>query len=289
MGRNTSAGDLVRTSLSGAVEQLREHDVVAAAAIEPDTVHQARVAIRRLRSDLRTFSRLLEPSWVRSWRGELAVPARLLGAVRDVDVMALRLLQLGEQVDEPLTWLHEALGEQRRAALDAVAEEARGTSHRRRLDRLEREMADPPLVPEAAAPAGKVLGLVAARAWKPLRRAARRAIDDGVDEVPVEQLHAVRIHAKRFRYAAEAAGGIDPAARRHAKRLAALQDELGLLHDAAITERWLRDRQVDATADEAFLLGRLVERERLSMAALRRSWVPLWERADRPRQRRWMA
>lgn len=289
MGRKERAGDVVRSSLVSAVDQLIEHDVLRHdVTIEPETVHQARVAIRRLRSDLRTFTPLLDDRWVRAWRADLAVPARLLGAVRDLDVVGFRLLHLGEQVGDPLAWLHEVLDEQRQIALAAVVADAQGAAHRELLDRLVAQMADPLLSEEAAGPAGVVFGHVAARAWKPLRRAARGAIRAGVDDVPVERLHEVRIRAKRFRYAAEATGRVDPDARRHAKRVAALQDELGVLHDVAVTEGWLGGRLAGSDVHQAYLLGQLVAREHQAMAGLRRSWLPLWQRVDRPRLRRWM-
>ena len=59
-----------------------------------------------------------------------------------------------------------------------------------------------------------------------------------------EQLHRVRIHAKRTRYAAEA---LLPVARKDARRFAAaaadLQGVLGEQHDAIVMRGWLRTRR----------------------------------------------
>ena len=53
-------------------------------------VHQARVATRRLRSDLRTFRSLLEPDVGRAAPGRTAVARRRARAVRDLDVLGER-------------------------------------------------------------------------------------------------------------------------------------------------------------------------------------------------------
>ena len=54
-------------------------------------MHQARVATRRLRSDLRTFRSLLDPEWTKSLRDDLKWLGRDLGAVRDAEVLLDRL------------------------------------------------------------------------------------------------------------------------------------------------------------------------------------------------------
>ena len=46
-------------------------------------MHQARVATRRLRSDLKTFRQVVDPEWDTSLREELQWLGGLLGTVRD--------------------------------------------------------------------------------------------------------------------------------------------------------------------------------------------------------------
>ena len=58
---------------------------------DPEGVHQARVATRRLRSHLRTFRKLLEPEWAEPLRDELGWLGDELGGVRDADVLLDRL------------------------------------------------------------------------------------------------------------------------------------------------------------------------------------------------------
>ena len=69
------------------------------------------------------------------------------------------------------------------------------------LDRLVEAGTEPKLTLAASAPAAKVLPDLVAVPWKRLRRDARRLGAEPADE----ELHALRIRAKRARYAAEAA------------------------------------------------------------------------------------
>ncbi len=62
-----------------------------AAGGEPEDVHQARVATRRMRSDLRTFAPLVDSAWAAALSEELRWLAAELGTVRDAEVLAERL------------------------------------------------------------------------------------------------------------------------------------------------------------------------------------------------------
>ncbi len=59
--------------------------------VDPEGVHQARVASRRLRSDLRTFRTALDPAWAEPLREELRWLGTVLGEARDADVLFDRM------------------------------------------------------------------------------------------------------------------------------------------------------------------------------------------------------
>ena len=67
---------------------------------DPEGVHQARVATRRLRSDLRTFQSLVDPVWASALRDELGWLAEILGSVRDGDVMLERMRERAAELPE---------------------------------------------------------------------------------------------------------------------------------------------------------------------------------------------
>src|SRR5205823_12247616 len=85
------AGELVRTAMAASDERLVRHDPGVRIGDDTEDVHQARVATRRLRSDLRTFSSLIDGDWAASLTDELRWLGGDLGAVRDADVLAERL------------------------------------------------------------------------------------------------------------------------------------------------------------------------------------------------------
>ena len=85
--------------------RLLDHDWRLRVAL-PDAaadVHQARVAMRRLRSLLQTFSVVLDPVWVQHVRSDLEWAGSPLGELRDADVLAVRLEGAPAQLRQELT------------------------------------------------------------------------------------------------------------------------------------------------------------------------------------------
>src|SRR5689334_3577444 len=90
---NAPARDVIRNAIAESVAALLHHDPLVRTGRDPEAVHQARVATRKLRSNLRTFAPLLDPEWTEPLRSELGWLAMGLGAVRDREVLLERLRQ----------------------------------------------------------------------------------------------------------------------------------------------------------------------------------------------------
>ena len=88
---DSPAHDVIRSVLAESVAALLHHDALIRTSGDPEGVHQARVATRKLRSNLRTFGPLLDPDWTDPLRSELGWLALGLGAVRDREVLLDRL------------------------------------------------------------------------------------------------------------------------------------------------------------------------------------------------------
>lgn len=84
------AGDAVRAHLAKHIRRFLVQDVRVRRDL-PDSVHQMRVAARRIRSGLRGFGPLVDAEWSKHLRDELGWIAGELGAVRDTEVMIERL------------------------------------------------------------------------------------------------------------------------------------------------------------------------------------------------------
>jgi CHAD domain-containing protein len=285
-----TAGDVVRQALSASVIRLLRHDAVIRLDVDPEGVHQARVATRRLRSDLRTFGSLLDPVWVEKLRHDLGWLAGALGAARDSDVLLARLqgrVGMLQGVDSRaasrfLSGLADARTKAR-AELLAAMDEPR---YPEVLDRLVAAARSPALLLEADLPAATVLPGLVRGPWKKLRGAVR-----DMDEPPTdEQLHQVRIRAKRLRYAAEAVSPLfGKQARSLAEAAAALQDILGEHNDAVVAGRWLRDSVRGARSPQAtFVAGELAGLERWAADQARAQWPSAWKRLSERRLRTWM-
>ena len=109
LDHRSTVADLVGASLAAGLRRLVLHDPYVRLGEDPDAVHQARVGTRRLRSDLRTLSPLLEEAPVKRWRSELSWLGGLLGGVRDLDVLEPRLARDVELLSDA-DGLPEAVG-----------------------------------------------------------------------------------------------------------------------------------------------------------------------------------
>jgi CHAD domain-containing protein len=289
VGPDATVESLLRHDLAAGTLRLFRHEPAVRLGEDPEAVHQARVATRRTRSTLRTFSGLLEPEWTDRLRDELKWLAGLLGDVRDADVLLARfqehLAALPPADAKAGPKLLAGLLEQREAARGRLLRAMAEPRYARLLDDLVAAAAAPALLPGADRPAAEVMPALVAKPWRKLRKAVRAAGDDPSDD----ELHQIRIRAKRARYAAEA---VEPAigkpAERFADAAADLQEVLGNHHDAVVGEEWLRQAAGSGRRDKALVAGELIAAERASAAASRADWRRVWKALDRKKLRAWL-
>jgi CHAD domain-containing protein len=284
-----SAGAVVRNAIAASVIRLLKHDAVVRLDAHPEGVHQARVATRRLRSDLRTFAPLLDPAWAVHLVDDLHWLADKLGAARDADVLMELLTNRVGALEGPDreagSRLLERMAEERRVARADLMEAMRLPRYAAVLDRLVTAGNDPALLLEADLPAGATLPDLLRKPWRKLRQAVKQLDDPPTDD----ELHAVRIRAKRLRYAAEAVAPLlGKPARDLGDAAADLQDVLGRHNDAVVAGRWLREAAARArSARTAFVAGELAGLERWSAAETRDTWRAAWKRVQAKRPKAW--
>jgi CHAD domain-containing protein len=263
-------------------------------------VHQARVACRRLRSDLKTYGPLFDPVWHDHTTTELKWIGGRLGQVRDVDVLTDRLGLRQEDAGSVIDGSHhlrERLAGQRRDYCAELAEDLTSQRYLDLLDGLHAASVTPPLsrakrrAPgldrrlRAGDPARDVVPALVRRPWKKLRRRVRRAGSHPTDR----QLHRIRIASKQLRYASEA---VAPVMGRDALRTAgwaeALQTVLGEHHDAVAAEEWLRLAALDGDGMTGFAAGLRVAHERRLQRKLRHEWRGVWSSLSSKKSTRWI-
>jgi CHAD domain-containing protein len=132
--------------------------------------------------------------------------------------------------------------------------------------------------------ASKVLPSLVDTRWRSVRRAIRNAGINPGDE----ELHRIRIRAKRLRYAAEVASPvIGKRARKTGAAAESLQNTLGELRDSKAAEAWLKDMvaQSRLSADATFAAGVIARDQELRQERLRRQWKSDWKVVKRRRRR----
>ncbi|MHB8219384.1 MAG: CYTH and CHAD domain-containing protein [Acidimicrobiales bacterium] len=207
-----------------------------------EELHQMRVSTRRLRAALDFFADALPPR-SRSFSSELAWVAEVLGHVRDLDVQI-------EHIDGMRAWAGawEELAGSDGSRVDELTAVLAGERDRARLlllasldsPRWERLVSgltamatNRQVRPPAAArlPATAVLPELVESRHRAVAKAARRAERSGV----AADFHRLRIRCKRLRYSLEFTSGVyGSRTDRFTRRLALLQDALGLMQDADV-------------------------------------------------------
>jgi CHAD domain-containing protein len=297
-GGGSASADLVLGYLRQAYDAMMGFDPLVRRGA-PDSVHQMRVAARRLRSTLQSFRAILRPDGTAHLRAELKWLGIVLGATRDGEILDGRLAAWLRQVPAELVMgpvaarIRAHLAPRQAAARRALLDALNSDRYIALLDDLDRLLDDPPLSAAAGRPAkDELLKNEAARACRRVRRRMRRARQAPAGRDRETALHETRKAAKRARYAAEA---LEPVcgrpARRFARRMKRLQSVLGEHQDAVVTRAAARDLAVAAylAGENAFAYGLLHEREDTEAARLRDRAGRVWKKVSRPRCGAWMS
>lgn len=239
-----------------------------------EPVHDTRVAIRRLRSTLRTFKKLFPRDLAADLSEELSWYADLLGHMRDPQVQRARLTTAVSALPPELVLGPVAAGIGRRLARDyadgrrAVIDALNGERYRALIDALATWRTDPPFADNTDA---MTLAPYVARAQRKARKRLRNAVRSDDD---VRSYHRARKAAKRARYAAELATPElgKKVAKRKIKKHKRIQRILGEHQDSVVAADLLRTLGADTahTAGEnGFTFGLLYAQEQAAAARAR--------------------
>lgn len=275
------------------VGHLQANEAGAIAGEDAEYLHQARVALRRLRSAFNVFAAAVPRDTVAPLLGELRWLDRALAPARDWDVFVLETLP-PLRAAFPAHGGLDALARQAdalRAEAGGIAREAlRSTRYTRLLlQSIALFHRQPWLADAAEAPLAMRELPSLAFAEHVLAQRHRKVRKRGRDIAQLDHaaLHALRIAIKKLRYAAEFFATLHDgkAQRRFVRALAALQGHLGAVNDAATVERLCRQLPApDADAHEAIgvLRGWAAARAQAHIEQLRPAWkawrgiAPYW-------------
>jgi CHAD domain-containing protein len=264
---------------------------------QPDSVHQMRVAARRVRSTLQSFGAVIPRAATRGLVTELRWLGGVLGDARDGEVLAAHLqAALGqfpqEQVIGPVQARTQGhFAPQRAAARAALLEALDSPRYFALLDDLDQLIADPPASAAAARSARAVLPREVSRAYRRTARRMRAAGRAREGAATDRALHKARKAAKRARYAGEA---VTPAlgsrAGRFTRQMKKVQSVLGDHHDTVIARQAERELGISAHlgGENAYSYGLLHGHDACDARQLRARARKAWRKAARPRYRRWL-
>jgi inorganic triphosphatase YgiF len=229
----------------GCIAQMQANEAGTIAGRDPEFLHQLRVGLRRLRSCLALAKGPILASAHPDLLEELRWLQNALGPARDWDVFATETLPpivTAFRDCGGLAGLRVRAGQLRRAHGRAAAEVLRSPRYPRLLLTLGLALSDDTLAAKDEASAW-LAQPVRKYADEVLRQRHRKLKKRGVQLAAAtpEERHAARIAGKKLRYAAEFFAPLfgRKKTRRYTAALSGLQDSLGALNDAAVTERLL--------------------------------------------------
>ncbi len=265
--------------------RMLDYEAGTRSGADAEDLHKMRVATRRQRAAWRIFGEAFRANRTRRYRSGLRETAARLGAVRDLDVqLEAADLYRGDLPVAEQRALEPLLASWRTHRDDArvlLLRELDSDHYRRWVDdyrdfvRTEGAL----VLPVGPVQPHRVRDTAPSRIWAAYEGV--RGYEAVLRWADVETLHDLRIAAKWLRYALEfvreALG--DESAPLIAK-VTALQDHLGLMHDADVTAAMARTFLVEhaggLSALESAAIGRyLIDRER-EVARLRRTIGPTW-------------
>lgn len=245
------AAEGAREIVLGLLEEAGEAARALSRGTGEEPLHDFRVALRRLRSALRSL---------RPWLGQVRKKderrlkrlARSTTGARDAEVQRAWIEGRRDALAGPRlrAGLELALARLEARARGAPAPERVAGKYDRAADRISRRLeaeAPPRPVPGQPPRLSGALALLLGEQAAALRR-QMHAISGPADEARV---HRARIEGKRLRYLLEPLRGGRADARTAVDRLKRLQDVLGELHDAHVLAAELRDALVEAATARA--------------------------------------
>ena len=261
---DTTAAQALGQIMQSCIRQFRLNETLFLANWNAGALHQARVALRRLRSAFSIFRPMIGDAGI-DLRTELRWLASELGKARDLDVL-LKRAEGGP--------LHGRIATMREAAYDEVCEILSSTRARRLMFDVTAWIATSDWWRTAGGEreGNRPARDFAARALDRYRRKVKRkgrnlaSLDD-------DARHELRKSAKKLRYAAEFYAGLferKGEKRRHkrfVKALEALQDQLGALNDLATAPGVLTRLGLAESPDAAELMAHGKKRRLIEAAA----------------------
>lgn len=268
-----TAGEATIFICSTLVDAMEANEDGVRRDLDPEFLHDFRVAGRRTRSALALMGKVFDREARKHFRREFKWLGSVTGPVRDLDVHLMQMDALRASLHEearndlePLDrYLRRHRSTERRRLTAALRSKRYRTLVREWREFLHRSRSEAPTSATAAQP---ITEFASKRIWRAFRRVEKRAPATASD-TPPESLHELRIECKKLRYLLEFFyslyddGDIGPLV----KALKRLQDNLGDFNDRVVQAKALSRMAIEmeqeglATVECLLAIGRLLEKQ----------------------------
>lgn len=271
--------------------------------IDPEFLHDFRVAIRRTRSVLSQFKKVFPPDKLEHFKEEFRWIGRSTGPLRDMDVYLIRFEDyrswLSPHVRDNLAPLKRFLKDRQKREHRMVARRLVTKRYRTLLREwrayLESPAEESPVYTDASEPIGVIARRLTWRAYKKALRQGNAIITD--PESPPEAMHRLRITCKKLRYLMELFRSLYPPAEIEDRIavLKRLQDCLGDYQDFTVQQEHLvlfaREMyESDEMPVDVFLaMGQLGKHLELLAVEVEGSFGDLFEEFSNPKSKQLFA
>jgi len=274
---DASVAEVVAAALRLAVSEIIANDHVIRLDDDIAGLNRTRWALRRLRADLKTFTRQFNDTDLDQLRRELRWLSGGLGRLGRTEALIAGLEQSRSSARDAdadaAVWLIDRARAERARARAALLDAIESDRYVALLDAAVAITSPTALFDPDAAAASEVIPSVMTRVWKRVRSAVREL----PDEPSEEDIRQVRRQIIRLRSAAGLAVPVFGApASAFAKRIAQAHQDLEDHLDALSCERWLRSRAESLDGTEALVAEQLAVAQAVAADESLRCWLDSW-------------
>jgi CHAD domain-containing protein len=243
---NLTAREATRRLAGASLAICRECESGVVDDLDTEFLHDYRVSLRRVRSLLKLVKEVYPPHISASIRQQLSEFARRTNRLRDLDVFLLKRNQYVDQVPrdriDALESMFRDLEAERAEQHQRISEHLQSEGYRAAMGRLQESFEESkwwPVTANSHLPVGILGNRLVPRRYRRISRMITQITFESSDE----ELHEVRLQAKKFRYLLEFFGPLYDEAliESFTKRLKKMQNMLGTFNDLAVQQDFLRD------------------------------------------------
>lgn len=266
--------------LAQQLTKMLEHEAGSRTGEDIESVHDMRVATRRMRSLLRLLKRYYQSKSVNKYGKSLQMIARTLGEVRDFDVLISDLQMFAsdqkEDVKATIVTLIARLDKRRQKARAKLIQFFDSPAYSKFIPRFSqfiiKAQETPPI--DGDETPHQIRHLLPILLHE--RLAAVRAYETVVDGIDEDTLHALRVEFKRLRYAVEFFHPVlGSSADSFVDEIKTMQDNLGRANDLAVFQSRIKSLKKLKPEEKALVKDYLKSRKR-ELKALREQFPEQW-------------